>query len=461
MVILAGLIAIVLGHFKMGRLTRFVSFSVMTGFLAGIAMLLILSQLPLVVGYEAEGPNRVAQTIQLLRNLEAVNFVTLGLGALTLGLAVGLRQTRAGMFSNLLAIAVPSLLVVLFRASSVQVVEDVGPISGGFPIPSIPSFGNIVPVVTGAFSLAVVTLVQGAGVSQSVPNPDGSQRSASRDFIAQGLANVGAGLCRGLPVGGSLSATALNVASGAVRRWAGAFAGIWTAVLLIGFPFLIAAVAMPALGAILIYAGFRSIKPADIFAVWRSGWPAQLAGITTFIATLLLPIQAAVGLGVVLSALLYLNEASTDVSVMEIVKRDDGRIEERNAPKKLASNSVTVLDVYGHLFYAGARTFERLLPDPNDAVHPVIVLRLRGRSQVGATLIEVLSQYARRLAAAKGRLYLTGLSEAVYNHVTRAEKLALSGPVRAYEVTPIIGESTEQAWSDAEAWLVALKNDSG
>ena len=81
-------------------------------------------------------------------------------------------------------------------------------------------------------------------------------------------------------------------------------------------------------------------------------------------ATLFLPIQAAVGIGVVLSALLYMNESSTDVSVVELMEQPDGRIEERTPPRRLPADKVTVLDVYGHLFYAGARTLERLLPRP-------------------------------------------------------------------------------------------------
>src|SRR6185503_4617310 len=94
-------------------------------------------------------------------------------------------------------------------------------------------------VLTGALAVALIVLVQGAGVSQSVPNPDGSRRGTSRDFIAQGAANVASGLFRGLPVGGSLSATALNVIYDAQSRWAATFAGLWMALIVTGFPGLV------------------------------------------------------------------------------------------------------------------------------------------------------------------------------------------------------------------------------
>src|SRR5690606_36695122 len=113
-----------------------------------------------------------------------------------------------------------------------------------------------------------------------------------------------------------------------------------------------------ALGALLILAGLSSIKPAELGLVWAIGWSSQLAAVATFLATLFLPMQAAVGIGVLLSAVLYLSHSSTDISVVELVRREDGRIVENKRPHALLSNALTVLYVYGHLYHAGARTLE-------------------------------------------------------------------------------------------------------
>ncbi|HET7394790.1 MAG TPA: SulP family inorganic anion transporter [Candidatus Binatia bacterium] len=456
MVVLIGALQILSGLLRMGQLTRFVSYSVMTGFIIGIAILTILSQLPTVTGYEpTAGGNKVTQTLNLLANLDQVDWQSLSLSALTLVLALTLPRTKLGNFGRLVAIIIPSALVALLNLDSVAVVKDVSEIPAGIPTPHLPSFSNMsFDTLTGALAVAVIILVQGAGVSQSVPNPDGSRRSVSRDFIGQGAANVASGFFRGLPVGGSLSTTALTVISGARSRWAAIFAGLWMALLVIVFPGLVSSVAMPALGALLILASVSTIKVAEALSIWNTGWPSRLASITTFFSTLFLPIQAAVGLGVVLSALLYVNESSTDVSVVELVKRPDELIKERRPAKQLPDNEATVLDVYGHLFYAGARTLERLLPTPEGAHNPVVILRLRGRSHVGATLIEVLANYADKLQEANGRLYLTGLSEGAYEQVVRTGKLRLTGPVRVYEATSIRGQSTREAHADAQAWLV-------
>jgi len=461
MVVLVGAFQILFGLLGTGRLTRFVSYSVMTGFIIGIAVLTTLSQLPTIAGYEpTAGNNKVTQTINLLSNLHRINLWSLAAAGITLLLAILLPRTKLGNFGRLLAIIVPSVLALLFHLDSVQIVRDVGEIPKGIPMPHLPTFSAFsFDVITGALAVAVIILVQGAGVSQSVPNPDGSRRSMSSDFIAQGAANAASGLFRGLPVGGSLSTTALSVISGARTHWAAIFAGLWMALLVIVFPSLVSYVAMPPLGMLLIIASLSTIKPPDALSVWNTGWPSRLAGVTTFLSTLLLPIQAAVGFGVVLSALLYINESSTDIAVVELVKRADGLIEEHKAPTKLQSNKVTVLDVYGHLFYAGARTLQRLLPTPSGAENPAVILRLRGRTNLGATLVEVLANYAEKLEVAHGRLYLTGIGEGAYEQMVRTGKLHLTGPVRVYEATSVRGQSTREAYADAKTWLVGKDID--
>lgn len=457
MVILIGVFQVLFGLLKLGQLTRFVSYSVMTGFLAGLAMLLILSQLPTAAGYAATGSNKLTQAIDLLLHVTEINFLSLVLAVLTLILAVLLSRTRLGHFASIVAIAIPSLLVLFFQLNSVEIVRDISEIPRGFPMPVLPDFSQTLNVASMSASIALIIIVQAAGVSQSVPNPDGAPRSISRDIMAQGAANIASGFFRGLPVGGSLSGTSFALVAGASSRWAMIFTGLWMAVIVLLIPALVGYIAMPALGALLILAGFRSLKPSDIESVWDTGWPSRIAAIVTFIGTLILPIQLAVGLGVLLSAVLYINKSSTDVSLVQLVKRPDGQIEEHKAPQKLSSHDVMVFDIYGHLFYAGARTLERQLPDPNGTESPVVVLRMRGYNELGATMIDVLSDYAEKLKNVGGRLYLSGLSKTAYDQVRRADTLELTGPVHAYGAEPVIWQSTSDAANDARTWLVGQR----
>jgi SulP family sulfate permease len=222
------------------------------------------------------------------------------------------------------------------------------------------------------------------------------------------------------------------------------------------FPTPASYIAMPSLAALLVYASAKVIALDNIRSVWAAGTPSIIASCTTFFATLFLPIQAAVGLGTALSALLHVYVSSANVSIVELIEREDGEVVEVPLDRKLRSNQVTVLDVYGSLFYAGARTLERQLPPPSGSRNAVVILRLRGRTSLGATLVAVLADYAERLAAAEGRLYLSGLAPNALRELASGKKLDLQGPVRAFEVTPVVGESTRGARADAEAWLIGV-----
>jgi sulfate permease, SulP family len=110
-----------------------------------------------------------------------------------------------------------------------------------------------------------------------------------------------------------------------------------------------------------------------------------------------------------------------------------------------------VLPVHGTLFFAGTRRLEDALPSPEGAVRPALVLRLRGRTRIGATLIEVLDSYADALEAVGGRLYVSGVDGAVQAQLRRTGKLERE--VRVVPATSILGESTSQALASASAWL--------
>ena len=459
MVVLIGAFQVLFGVLRFGQLTRFVSYSVMTGFLMGVGVLIILSQLPVAVGYEAQGETATVRFLDLLFHADEANPASLGVALATLALALALPRTRIGNFGILVAIALPSALVALAGLESVRTVSDVGEIARGLPEVEMPSFSESFRVLTGALAVAVVIVVQAAGVSQSVPNADGPRASTSRDFVAMGVANAASGFLRGLPVGGSLSATALSLLAGAGSRWAAVFAGLWMGLIVIVFPQAVSPIAMPALAALLMLAGARTLRLDEAVSIWNTGWPSRVAVVTTFLAMLFVPIQAAVGIGVVLSALLHLTRSSTDVSVVVRIPQSDGRIEERPAPARLPSDAVTVLHVYGNLFYAGARTLERRLPSARGARNAAVVLRLRGHAHAEATLVEVLARYVEALQEGNGRLYLSGLLPSVRDEIARTRKLDLSGPVQAYEQQRFVGQSTRDAVSDASAWLVSLRKD--
>jgi SulP family sulfate permease len=145
-----------------------------------------------------------------------------------------------------------------------------------------------------------------------------------------------------------------------------------------------------------------------------------------------------------------------DLAVVQLDVDEDGRFVEHDPPTTLPSEAVTVLDVYGSLFYAGARTLQSRLPDPTGTRHPVVLLRLRGRTTLGATLFTVVAEYAERLDAVGGRLYLTGLDPVLAARLRTSAKDPLTVRANLYESTPVIGASTMDAYEDATAWLITV-----
>jgi SulP family sulfate permease len=218
-------------------------------------------------------------------------------------------------------------------------------------------------------------------------------------------------------------------------------------------------VAIPSLAALLIFAAVNAVRVEEGRSIWRIGWAPRAAALVTFLATLFLPIQVAIGIGALLSALLHTYASSSDISLVELVERPDGRVESRRPPARLASDAVTVLGVDGSLFYAGAWTLERLLPSSRGAHRPAVVLRLRGQTRVGATFIDVVTRYAEQVGAAGGRLYLAGVDDRVRDQLARSGKVQASGPLDVYAATSVVGESTRRAAAAASAWLAARRPD--
>ena len=461
LIALVGLILVVFGLLKLGRLVRFVSHAVMTGFLIGVAGVLILDQLAPLVGFHPEGANEVVQFLDLVAHFSQFSLPTILTGLLALGILFGLEHTRLSTLSSLVALVVPTLVVTFAGWETVERVAHVSPIPRGIPLPMLPRLELFTTeLLLSAFSLAVVIAVQGAGVSQSVKNPDGSPVNPSRDLLAQGAANVASGLLSGIPAGGSVGQTALNVSVGARTRWAGVLHGVWMLIIVLLVPGLVGRVPMAVLAALMIKAGISAINMREARSIWKTGGAARWAILVTFLATLVLSIPMAVAAGLLLTVVFYLKSSASDVTVREIIRLEDGRFAESKPPARLLSNAVTVLDVDGSLFFAGARTLADALPSPGGTVRPVVVLRLRGYTSVGATLIEVLDNYADALAEVGGRLYLSGVDQEVGRQLRRAGKLDLDRVVQLIPADDIFGASTEQAVAHASTWLGSTRDAS-
>jgi sulfate permease, SulP family len=233
-------------------------------------------------------------------------------------------------------------------------------------------------------------------------------------------------------LGGSVGQTALNVAAGAQGRWASIFSGLWMLAIVVVFSGIVGRVVIPTLAAVLIYAAVGSLRSGAIGTILRTGRASQIAFTVTLVATLFLPVAAAVGVGVTLSLLLQLNREALDLKLVRLEPRPGGRFAESAAPAALPSNAVTLLDVYGSLYYAGAKTLAARLPETAGAI---------------------LEAYAARLAAVDGRLILSGVAPELVEQLHRTGREHLDADVTAFRATDVIGGSSDEAYREAERWL--------
>ena len=356
------------------------------------------------------------------------------------------------------AILVGSAVVYFFGLSSVQVVGDISEIPRSIPLPRLPNLILAPSLFGSACAIAIIGLVQGAGVGRNYANPDGDYPEPSQDFSGQGVANIVAGVFQGMPVGGSLSSTAINVSAGARTRWANILAGIFALVFVLLFAGLIEQVAMPCVAALLIVAGFQAIDWAEMADVRDAGWMPRLIMIVTFVITLFLPIQQAVFFGVLLSSLLFVYRAALHTRLWELTVLGDGRLREQPAPVELASQRVTVLQFYGTTFFGAAYTLEKMLPSPQAATRPVVVLRLRGHEGIASTFIGVLERYEGRLQASGGKLVLSGVSEQVWQRLLATETTESIPEEDIFLSDDILGSSTRRALEAAALWIEREKN---
>ena len=355
-----GFVQIMAGLMRLGFLVRFVSNAVMTGFLSGLGVLIILSQLGDLTGYSSEFSNKVVKAVDLLLHLDQVDVPTTIIGLAAIALILLFDRTRLNKFSMLIALVIVAFLPVIFGWDSVTLVGDTADIPAGFPKPAIPTLIFNLDLITVGIAVAIIGLVQGAGVSMGYTNPDGKYPDISKDFVGQGIANSAVSLFQGLPVGGSLSSTALVVSAGAKTRLANVFTGLIAIIAVLLFAPMIEMLPMAGLAAILIIAGVQSIKVPRIQNVWQVSATSRGVMIFTFIATLVVPIQNAVFLGVLLSFVMHIYSSADKLDIIEIVPLEGGRYEERPAPKQLSSDKAIVLTPKATCFLPGQPSLKRI-----------------------------------------------------------------------------------------------------
>jgi SulP family sulfate permease len=456
--ILTGIAMLIAGLAKLGSLLRFVSNAVMVGFVNAIGVNIVLGQLANLTGYQAEGANRLIRTFNTLINPDELQFQSIAIGLGTIATILVLERTRIGSLGIVIGVAGTSMLVALLDWNQVATLGDLGIEIGALPGLEMPSVRLVPALVVPAIALAFVGLVQGASISAHLPNPDGRPSDASQDFSGQGAANVASGFLQGMPVGGSASASALNAEAGAQTKWSLLIASGVMAATVVVFGPIIDGVAFPALAGLLMLIGFRTISPANLVVIWRTG-PVQATVLTvTFVLTMVIPLQVAVLTGVALSVLLHVVRQSNQVVIRRRITTE-GEVREVDPPTVLPSDDVVILQPYGSLFFAAAPVFEASLPAvEGSSTNSVVILRLRGRTDVGTTFIEVLNRYAGALANVDSKLVIVSANDRIVKQFTVGGLMDLVEPDDIYFGDDRVGAALRRAEAEALAWVQARRS---
>ena len=451
--LLIGVFQLLLGVLRLGFLTRFISNAVMTGFLTGIGVNIIMGQLGDLTGYQSGRLRNLGKTADLIANPYRIDVPTTIVGVATIVLILALERSPLRRLSALVALAVAGSAVWLFHLDSVALVGSLGELPNSLPTLALPDLQRIPSLIFGAVAVGIVGLIQAAGVSQLYPNPDGSYPSPSQDFAAQGAANIAGGFFRALPAGGSLSMTALINNSGGRTRWANVAMALFVAVGVLLFANLLIYIPMPSLAALLILAGFGALRFGAIAVVGQTGGQSRVIMVLTFVATLLFSIQQAVALGVVAAFIAYVYRSANDIRLKQVKRTSDGHYEEVDPPDTLPSDAVTVLNTYGNVFFAGASTLRKELPSAAGSHRPVVVLRLRHQDRAGSTFLKVVDDYADEVRRAGGELFLSGVSPELMDQMERTGQLERLGASHVFPADAVIHRASEQAFAAGSQWL--------
>jgi sulfate permease, SulP family len=457
--VLTGIAMLAAGVLRLGKLLRFVSTAVLTGFLAALGINIVLSQLATLTGYQSGGGGTITRFLRMMTDLDQIDLPSTVVGMTTIVLVVILTRTRLGPLGMVIAVLVGSGLAAVFaaRGSPVVLVGDLVDVQRALPLPVLPDLASIPNLILPALSLAFVGLVQGAGVAAAVR--DGEPPDASQDFVGQGVGNLVAGLFQGMPVGGSASASALAVAAGARTRLAPIVAALVIALTVLLLGGAVELIAMPALAALLIVVGAGTVRPGRVIAQARLG-PVQLVVVTvTLVLTLLVPLQYAVLVGVGVSLILHALRQSSQVKLVQLHLDEHGRMRESAPPTVLAPHQVVVLQPYGSLFFASAEAIERQLPElAETSRESVVILRLRGVDEVGMTVVEMLRRYVTAAGRHRSRVVLVVDSTRLVTELQVTGLLGDLGEENLYRGDQWVGRAVRRAHRDAAAWVCRQVN---
>ena len=301
--VMTGAIVAAGGIFKLGWIADLLSAPVMTGFLAGIAVHIAVSQLPTLLGLPGGGDRVIERLSALLGQMADTSFYSLALGAGVFAVIFASEKIDNRIPGALIGLAVATLLTVGFNLDK-HGVATIGKMAGGLPrvAHALPPLDEIFRLLPLALIVAAVVMIQTAATTRAFVGGN-DPPDVNRDFIGVGFGGILSGLAGGFAVNGSPPRTGAVSATGGRSQLAGLAAAAIVAALLFFGTALLAHIPTAALAGVLFFVAQRLVRGSVFAALWRQSRGEFALVIATMAAIVLLPIQIGVGLGILLSLL--------------------------------------------------------------------------------------------------------------------------------------------------------------
>jgi SulP family sulfate permease len=302
--LMVGFLLLAAGVFRLGWIADLLSVPVTTGFLAGISVHILISQLPVILGLPAPGGAMLQRLAILTSHLNQTNLFALVIGLGVLAITAASERIDARIPGALIGLALASAAAVLLGLES-RGVSVLGAVSVAPPTLAIPvvSAGNLASLVSLSLIISIVVMVQTAATTRSFLSDPDEPPDVDRDFVGVGVGSILSGLVGAFPVNASPPRTAVVSETGGKSQLAGVAAVVIVIALLAFGASLLARIPNAALGGVLLFVALRIVRVNQIVAIYRQSFGEFLLVVATAAAIIVLPIEQGVGLGIALSLL--------------------------------------------------------------------------------------------------------------------------------------------------------------
>ena len=439
MSVVSGCFCVLAGTARLGFITELLSKPIRYGYMNGIALTILISQLPTLFGFSVKSDGLVGAVRGFMEAIAAgkTNWVALALGAGTLA-TISLVKRSKQYSGLLLAVAGATILVAVFDLATRFGVQVLGPLPQGLPALVLPWIerSDVVPVLLGGLAVALVSFADTSVLSRTYAARRGDPVDANQEMVALGAANLAAGLFQGMPVSASSSRTPVAEAAGARTQLTGVVGALAVTALLLFVPNLLQDLPRAALAAVVISAAFGLIEIADLRRIYRiQRWEFWLSMVCLAGVAILGPIQGIV-LAVVMAVIEFLWDGWRPYSAV-LGRVDDlkGYHDITRHPQARLIPGLVLFRWDAPLFFANAEFFrERVRSAVAASPTPVrwLVVGAEPITSVDVTSADVLDELDKELQAASIDLCFAEMKDPVKDKLKRFGLFARLGEERFF-----------------------------